>query len=75
VPTGRAINPITRTNWEGVGVKPDVASAAPQALQAAHLMALRARLKDEQDPERRSMLERAISKVETGEPAAPAARP
>jgi hypothetical protein len=75
VPTGRAINPITHTNWEGVGVKPDVASAAPQALQTAHLMALRARLKDEQDPERRSMLERAIQKVETGEPAAPAGHP
>jgi hypothetical protein len=38
-------------------------------------MALRARRKDEQDPERRSMLERAISKVETGEPAAPAPVP
>ncbi|HSR98828.1 MAG TPA: hypothetical protein VLM79_17345 [Kofleriaceae bacterium] len=75
VPTGRAINPITRTNWEGVGVKPDVALAAPQALQAAHLMALRARLKEEQDPERRGILERAITKVETGEPATSAGHP
>lgn len=25
VPNGRAINPVTKTNWEGVGVKPDVA--------------------------------------------------
>lgn len=25
VPNGRAINPITKTNWEGVGVKPDIA--------------------------------------------------
>src|SRR5690606_8160252 len=24
VPTGRAINPITKTNWEGIGVEPDV---------------------------------------------------
>src|SRR5687767_3300965 len=24
VPTGRAINPITKSNWEGVGVRPDV---------------------------------------------------
>jgi len=24
VPTGRAINPVTKTNWEGVGVEPDI---------------------------------------------------
>jgi len=35
VPTGRAINPITKTNWEGVGVKPDVAVPAADALDAA----------------------------------------
>jgi hypothetical protein len=39
VPTGRAINPITRTNWEGVGVKPDVAVGADAALETAHRMA------------------------------------
>src|SRR3954468_6832589 len=35
VPTGRAINPITKTNWEGVGVKPDVAADASAALDVA----------------------------------------
>ena len=35
VPTGRAINPITKTNWEGVGVKPDVAVPAGDALDVA----------------------------------------
>ena len=35
VPTGRAINPITKTNWEGVGVKPDVAVDASTALDVA----------------------------------------
>jgi Peptidase family S41/N-terminal domain of Peptidase_S41 in eukaryotic IRBP len=72
VPTGRAINPITRTNWEGVGVKPDIAAPAPQALQTAHLTALRGLLKAEQDGERRAQLERAIIVVEKGEPSAPA---
>jgi hypothetical protein len=28
VPYARAINPITHTNWEGVGVEPDVKVAA-----------------------------------------------
>lgn len=35
VPYARAINPITNTNWEGVGVKPDVESAAADALDKA----------------------------------------
>ena len=35
VPTGRAINPITKTNWEEVGVKPDVQAAADDALDVA----------------------------------------
>jgi len=35
IPTGRAINPITKTNWEGVGVEPDIATKADDALQTA----------------------------------------
>ncbi|HET7553917.1 MAG TPA: S41 family peptidase [Gemmatimonadaceae bacterium] len=41
VPTGRAINPITKTNWEGVGVKPDVAVSAGEALETALRLAQR----------------------------------
>ncbi|HTV17993.1 MAG TPA: S41 family peptidase [Polyangiaceae bacterium] len=44
VPMGRAVNAITGTNWEGTGVKPDVAVPADQALDEAHRAAL-ARLK------------------------------
>jgi tetratricopeptide (TPR) repeat protein len=35
IPTGRAINPITKTNWEGVGVKPDIEAPADDALEKA----------------------------------------
>jgi hypothetical protein len=35
VPFARAINPITKTNWEGTGVAPDVAVAAADALEKA----------------------------------------
>lgn len=35
VPFTRAINPITHTNWEGVGVKPDIAVPANEALETA----------------------------------------
>jgi C-terminal processing protease CtpA/Prc len=40
VPTARARNPITMTNWEGTGVAPDIAVPAKLALQTAHLAAL-----------------------------------
>ena len=35
VPFARAVNPITRTNWEGVGVVPDVKVPAADALTTA----------------------------------------
>ncbi len=40
VPSGRAINPITGTNWQGIGVIPDRVTSAPDALTAAHASAL-----------------------------------
>ncbi len=44
VPYARSINPITGTNWEGVGVIPQVRTLAGQALKTAHLLALEALL-------------------------------
>ncbi|MGZ4809519.1 MAG: S41 family peptidase [Thermoanaerobaculia bacterium] len=40
ISTGRAIHAVSKTNWEGVGVKPDVETAPAAALDVAHLMAL-----------------------------------
>ena len=39
VPFARAINPITLTNWEGIGVVPDVKAAAADALTTAQKLA------------------------------------
>jgi retinol-binding protein 3 len=39
VPFARAINPITKTNWEGTGVEPDVKVPADQALETAKKLA------------------------------------
>ena len=44
VPNEAAINPVTRTNWEGVGVEPNVAVSPAQALATAHRLALHALL-------------------------------
>jgi hypothetical protein len=40
VPFARAINPITHTNWEGVGVKPDIVVPADDALATAQKLLL-----------------------------------
>ncbi|MEL6988347.1 MAG: S41 family peptidase [Bacteroidota bacterium] len=39
IPTGRAINPITKANWEGVGVVPEIKVPKEEALEKAHELA------------------------------------
>ncbi len=40
LPSGRSTNPITNTNWEGVGVKPHIEVSADNALDVAQTKAL-----------------------------------
>jgi C-terminal processing protease CtpA/Prc len=40
IPVGRAINPLTHTNWEGSGVVPDVSVPQEQALKVAYRLTL-----------------------------------
>lgn len=40
IPNGRAINPITQTNWEGVGVQPDIETSKDEAFAVAYKKAL-----------------------------------
>jgi hypothetical protein len=50
VPYARAVNPISKTNWEGTGIEPDIKVPADEALAKAQIMALEklaAREKDE----------------------------
>jgi hypothetical protein len=44
VPTSRTINPNTKSNWEGNGVKPHIEVRADDALEAAHKLALETQL-------------------------------
>lgn len=64
VPTARAINPVTRTNWEQTGVVPDVKVPEAQALKTAHLALLRQLLDAASDERSRARLRSAIDKVE-----------
>lgn len=41
VPEGKITDEATGTNWEGIGVKPDIRVPSVQALAMAHLLALR----------------------------------
>src|SRR5579884_1799302 len=41
IPGGRAINPISGTNWEGTGVQPDIATPREEAFTIAYKMALK----------------------------------
>jgi retinol-binding protein 3 len=56
LPFGRAVNPISGTNWEGTGVEPDVKVPAADALTVAHARALAAVAEKTTDPEQKASL-------------------
>jgi retinol-binding protein 3 len=64
VPTGRAVSPITGTNWEGTGIQPDIEVPASKALKTAHLEALRVLEKNAVDADRKRYLRSTIEAVE-----------
>lgn len=66
IPNGRAINPITQTNWEHVGVKPDIAVPAADAQKVAHAAILRGLIKASTIPEEQADLKGTLAKVESG---------
>jgi len=49
IPIARPINPITKTSWEKVGVKPDVEAKASDAMDIAYVNALKNLLKKNSD--------------------------
>ena len=67
IPTARTTNFVTKTNWEHVGVKPDIAVPAAQALQTAHVAILRNLVSSEKDGNERTELQRLLAMVEKGE--------
>jgi hypothetical protein len=50
LPFARAVNPITKTNWEEVGVEPDVEVAQEKALETALAIASKKLSETESDP-------------------------
>lgn len=64
IPTGRAINPISKTNWEGTGVEPDVKVPKEQALKTAHLMALNKVIEKTSDAQLKNALKQTVDQLQ-----------
>jgi len=63
VPTGRAINPITNTNWEGTGVSPHIDVPAGDALDVAHTKALETLLANNKDEDLQAFYEWPLAEL------------
>jgi hypothetical protein len=57
VPVARAINPVSKTNWEGTGVTPDIAVPAAEAFDRAYAMAVEKLAAKASDPRVKSQYE------------------
>jgi len=65
IPNGYALNPITKTNWEGVGIKPDIEVPAADALKVAQKTALEHLIAKTTNEQELAGLKQALGKVET----------
>jgi hypothetical protein len=66
IPNGRAINPFTKTNWEHVGVKPDIAVPAADAQKVAHAEILRQLIATSKNPDEKADLQVNLKAIEEG---------
>jgi C-terminal processing protease CtpA/Prc len=67
VPSGRAINPVTKTNWEHVGVKPDKAVAPADALKVAYKALLSDQIQTAKSPREKSKAQALMARVDSGD--------
>jgi len=64
IPTGRAINPTTGTNWEGTGVEPDLKVPEAEALAVARIEALKALKAGTGDPKAKARYDWSLETLE-----------
>lgn len=64
IPRGRAISPITKTNWEGTGVKPHIEVSKEIAFETAYLDALKKSLAKEKNENTKDFLKDLIKKTQ-----------
>ncbi|HEY0097514.1 MAG TPA: S41 family peptidase [Pyrinomonadaceae bacterium] len=64
VPFARSISPITKTNWEGTGVEPDIKTPARHAFKVAQLAALKKLSAQRQDAKASAQLKSLIETLQ-----------
>lgn len=74
VPNGRSIGPVTKTNWEGVGVTPDVSVPAEDAMKTAQIAILKKMAASEKNPAKLGRINDRIAKVDSENTAGTMAR-
>ncbi|KUJ59082.1 hypothetical protein AR687_24990 [Flavobacteriaceae bacterium CRH] len=63
IPTGKAINPITKTNWEGTGVKPDIELKPENIVDETHILALKKLIETTEDIRTKKFFEDTLDKI------------
>jgi hypothetical protein len=66
IPTGRSINPVTKTDWDRVGVTPDVSISQEKALDAAQVAILKILIDASQDAGNKASLKQKLQLLESG---------
>jgi len=61
IPVGRWVSPLTKTNWEGIGVIPDVKASAEASLGVATELALKALIDMETDAQWKQGLQQTLT--------------
>jgi retinol-binding protein 3 len=68
IPVGRSLSPITKTNWEGIGVTADIKTTAEASLSVAHLQALKALVEKERDAQWKQTLQQVVDDLSKSTP-------
>jgi retinol-binding protein 3 len=64
IPNGRAINPVTKTNWEGTGVKPDFEILEKDALVETQIIALKKLIETTADKKTKDYFQKNLDKIQ-----------
>ncbi|MFC6103605.1 S41 family peptidase [Olivibacter domesticus] len=67
VPFARSLNPYTKTDWEGTGVKPDIQSSANEALKITQTTILQKQLAGIKDEQQKRKIQWAIDRLSASE--------
>ncbi len=63
LPTGESFNPISQSNWEAVGIEPNINTSAEQAFHIAYVTILNELIAEEEDQNKKLFLELAVEEL------------